>query len=306
MKTISQLSQTTIRDHLNGSGLGLCSGPFNILITSSLPAIASGIQTLYANFPYTDSSDFFDFHVNIDTPKTIRRWYRPKVYFSVDGKRPFKPLPKNHALAVLEWGLNWCIANQAHQYLMIHSAVVEKNGIACILPGPPGSGKSTLCAALVANGWRLFSDEMALIEIESGLLVPNPRPISLKNQSIEIIKNYWDGATIGPKSYGTDKGTVAHVAPPVASVLRQFDKCLPAHVVFPKYMAESPVTVKPLSKSQTLIQLVESCFNHNGLGKTGFIGLSDVVDRCGCHTLTYSRLDEGIHAMEQLKAPPHV
>jgi predicted ATPase len=29
-----------------------------------------------------------------------------------------------------------------------------------ILPAPPGSGKSTLCAALVTRGWRLLSDEL--------------------------------------------------------------------------------------------------------------------------------------------------
>ena len=56
----------------------------------------------------------------------------------------------------------------AHQYLIIHAAVVEKNGLAAILPAPPGSGKGTLTAGSVLSGWRLLSDELTLIDRLSG------------------------------------------------------------------------------------------------------------------------------------------
>jgi predicted ATPase len=46
---------------------------------------------------------------------------------------------------------------------MLHAAVVEKNGKALILPALPGSGKSTLSAALAMNGWRFLSDEFTMI-----------------------------------------------------------------------------------------------------------------------------------------------
>ena len=106
--------------------------------------------------------------------------------------RHFNPLPAEQAFPLLEWGLNWCVATQCHQYLILHAAVLERGGRALIMPAPPGSGKSTLCAALVARGWRLFSDELALIEIGGGQIVPLPRPISLKNESIDrIISGFW-------------------------------------------------------------------------------------------------------------------
>src|SRR3546814_17273791 len=72
------------------------------------------------------------------------------------------------ALPMLEWGLNWCIGAHGHQFLIIHAAVIERNGLAAILPGAPGSGKSTLTACLVHNGWRLLSDAMALVSLQGG------------------------------------------------------------------------------------------------------------------------------------------
>ena len=81
---------------------------------------------------------------------------------------------------MLEWGMNWCIASNAHQYFIMHSAMIEKNGQAILLPAPQGSGKSTLCAAMVNAGWRLFSDELGLIEPETLQAIPCTRPINLK------------------------------------------------------------------------------------------------------------------------------
>src|SRR3546814_10587342 len=88
---------------------------------------------------------------------------------------------------MLEWGLNWCIGAHGHQFLIIHAAVIARNGLAAILPGAPGSGKSTLTACLVHNGWRLLSDEMALVSLQDGGLTALARPISLKNRSIDLI-----------------------------------------------------------------------------------------------------------------------
>ena len=42
-----------------------------------------------------------------------------------------------------EWGVNWCIGTTGHCNLILHSAVVEKDGRGVILPAIPGSGKST-------------------------------------------------------------------------------------------------------------------------------------------------------------------
>ena len=59
-----------------------------------------------------------------------------------------------------------------------------------LLPAAPGSGKTTLCAGLSLRGWRLLSDEFGLIRPGTTDLVPVPRPMALKNESIDVIRQF--------------------------------------------------------------------------------------------------------------------
>ncbi len=125
---------------------------------------------------------FADFHVSVVREPGLRRWVRPLIRFHFDGVPSFMPLLATHATASLEWGLNWCVASHCHQYLIVHAAVVERRGVAVVMPAPPGSGKSTLCAALVQCGWRLLSDELGLYDPVSRQVFGMARPINLKNR----------------------------------------------------------------------------------------------------------------------------
>ena len=107
--------------------------------------------------------------------------------------------------------MNWCVSIHANEYLKLHAAVVARGGTALIMPGVPGAGKSTLCAALGLNGWRVLSDEHALIPPGTAEVVPLCRPVSLKNESIALIESFSQNAVFGPVSEETHKGTVAHM-----------------------------------------------------------------------------------------------
>ncbi len=283
------------------SGATVRAEPFTINVSSNLSLVSEGLYLLYANNDlFIEHDHFIDFFVTVKAPLSIRRWYRPKVYFSHDGSEPFKPLPQQQALPVFEWGLNWCIATTAHQYLMIHAAVIEKAGKALILPAPPGQGKSTLCAGLVARGWRLLSDEMTLIDRVSGRVVPAPRPISLKNESISVIKAFAPDFVFGPESDETHKGRVSHIRPPGSSIKRACETADAAIILFPKYDATSSTQLESRSRARTAIELAENAFNFNVLGKEGFELLTQTVANCDCYSLIYSDLEEVVNKLEQL------
>ena len=88
-----------------------------------------------------------DFQIVLKRRDKPFRCFRPQVAVEVDGGSPAAPLPLEQAFALFEGTLNWCIYTYAHQYFIIHAAAIERDGRAAILPAPPGSGKSTLCAA---------------------------------------------------------------------------------------------------------------------------------------------------------------
>ncbi len=287
---------------LRAEGLAIEIPPVVTCIRTALPSVVRGLALFYAGYRIIDDG-FSDFHIVIARPSSVRRWFRPQVDFLFDGTRPFKPLPADQAYPVFEWGLNWCIANHCHQYLMLHAAVVERAGRALLMPAPPGSGKSTLTAALVIRGWRLLSDELALITPATLGLTPVPRPISLKNESIDLIRGFAQSAVIGPVSYDTRKGNVAHLKPPAESVRRARAAARPARIVFPRYVAGSPARLERISKARTLVKLTENAFNFASLGDAGFDCLARIVDASDCHEFTYSDLDDAIAVFDSLESP---
>ena len=273
---------------------------FGVVIHSSLPQVADGIALLYAEYPLGNDDGFTDFQITLDPPSPLRRWFRPQVNFICDAHTPFKPLPIGQAFAMFEWGLNWVIANHCHQFAIIHSAVVEKNGKGIIFPGTPGSGKSTLCAALTCQGWRLLSDEMALISLSTGQIQPFPRPVGLKNISIEIIRKFGADLVFGKTVSDTAKGDVAHLRPPATSVATHQVTAPPFAVIFPRYQEGATLDFQPVSKGQTMLKLAENCFNYPVLGVEGFNCLADIADHSLGYSLHYSKLPEAISALDAL------
>ncbi|MGC2047650.1 MAG: HprK-related kinase A, partial [Gallionella sp.] len=300
---VSALAPSELEYRLKQAGIFLQTGSFITHLQTSIPGVAEGISLLYADYPLLEQTDFADFHVSLALPGNLRRWFKPQVLFLFDGSPPFKPLPLDQAFPMLEWGLNWCVSSQANRYLIIHAAVIAKGGDAAILPAPPGSGKSTLCAALVNRGWRLLSDELALIRVSDGKLVPLPRPVSLKNQSIDIIQNYEPGAVLSRKVNDTIKGTVAHMKPPTDSINRAAETAQAAWVIFPKYQAGASALLETLPRSRAFIRIADSAFNYSLLGVRGFEAMASVIDSSLCYDFTYSNLDNAIETFAALKPP---
>lgn len=297
---VSGLTQKELAQRLGQDGIFLRIGFCVVHIRSAFPSVAQGIHLLYADYPLEVNDCFADFHVSIDAPHNLRRWLAPQVLFHFDQYLPFKPLPAAQAYPLFEWGLNWCFSTQYHRHLVIHGAVIEKNGRALIMPAPPGSGKSTLCAALVARGWRLLSDELSLIKLDALQVVPMCRPLSLKNESLQIIQKFEPSLTFGAPAYDTSKGTVGHMRAPTASVVRSQECATPAWVIFPKYEAEADANLQAYPKADAFMQIAENTFNYSMLGRTGFETIGDLIDSCDCYRFTYSRLDEAIDIFNTL------
>lgn len=298
--TLSNVPSPEILQRLKDGSLLLNTGPFTYRLQSSIPSVAEGIAMLYGDYSLGTQQEFVDFSVALDPSRGLRRFYRPQVRFSTHGYEPFEPLPIGHAYPMLEWAMNWCVYTHAHHYLLLHAAVVERNGFAMILPAPPGSGKSTLCAALIHRGWRLLSDEMALISLDDQQISALCRPVSLKNRSIEIIQHFAPNAVMNSVTHDTTKGSVCHMKVPTDHVQRIAERAIPRWVVFPRYVAGSKTLLTQRSRADSMLELGRNSFNYVILGLKGFETLSEVMTKSCCYDFCYSQLDEAIEVFEQL------
>jgi HprK-related kinase A len=304
---VDELAAGELRRRLHGEGLRLRTGPVVSNVRSTLPAIEAGLALHYAAHSVEPEDGYADFDVGVARPNGWRRWLKPQVEFRFDGSSPFQPLPGDQGFPLLEWGMNWCLSSTFHRYLVLHCAVLAKGARALLLPAPSGSGKSTLCAALALTGWRLLSDELAVVDPASGELLPVPRPISLKNASIDVIRGFAPGAVFGPVVHETLKGDIAHMRPPEASVAREAERARAAWIVQPRYAAGAPTVLEPVPPGPAFLHLAQSAFNYNVHRAEGFRCLTELVAGCTCYSLSYSDLHDVVGRIDAFAAErePH-
>lgn len=299
-RTAAALSSDEFEARLRGSGLGVRVGPFDFNIRARVDGLYGPLHTLYAHCPVLAPGGLRSAHVNLRRATAIPFGSQPKIRFDVDGHVPHGDLPAGQALAVLEWGINLVIALRFQCFLLLHSAVLERNGRALLLPAAPGHGKTTLCAALAHRGWRLLSDEFGLIRPVSSQLVPIPRPMPLKNESIAVMRDFAPDAVLGPDIPGTRKGTVAHVRPPAESVARSAETAPAGWVVFPRWAAGVTLALRELPKAEAFMRLATNAFNYDKHGEAGFESLRLVIDGSRCFSLAYSNLAEAVETLTRL------
>lgn len=294
------LSHSELSSQLRNKSLLLDIHPFVARIGTDLPVLVDDLRLVYAHFPVLPASSFADFHVQVLGERRPGGGFRPQARFYSDGKPSFLPLPRHHALPMLEWGLNWCVASHAHQFLIIHAAVLERGGRALVLPAPPGSGKSTLAAGLVHRGWRLLSDELALLDLRSGQVLGMARAVNLKNQSIALLQQFAPEARFTRPVPDTAKGMVALMATPPDSVARRRESALPAWVVLPQYRAGAAASLRSADRARTLLLMAEQSFNYDIHGAHGFNALGDLITSCQCLHFEYSNLEDAAAIFRKL------
>jgi hypothetical protein len=101
-------------------------------------------------------------------------------------------------------------------YLLIHAAVVSKEGDGYIIIAPSGFGKTTLVLELLSRGYKFLSDEFCLIRSSDFYIDAFPRKLGVKANSpfhnlinkekaiyLEFEKKYFiECMDIVPESYG--------------------------------------------------------------------------------------------------------
>jgi hypothetical protein len=96
-----------------------------------------------------------------------------------DGSRLDVRRKRDSALAMLASQIRMCIAEFAPNHIFIHAGVVCVDGVGVILPARSMHGKTTLTAELVRQGAVYYSDEYAVVGMDSRVY-PFPKALSMR------------------------------------------------------------------------------------------------------------------------------
>ena len=301
---VAEIPETELTDRLAGEGVGLDFGAVRARVRTDIPQVASLIHRLYGHHPVLDPTGFFDATGLLRQVGGLRKVFRPQIDFVVDGKPLFEPFPAETHLPLLEWGFNFLFSERVLFHLMLHAGAVEFNGRGILLPALPGSGKSTLTAALALRGCRLLSDEFGVLRLSDGKLLPLLKLVGLKNESIDVIARFAPDAQIGPRFPKTRKGTVAHLAPNAEAAAGIHRPATPALIVFPRYDPSADLSIDAVPKSRAFGRLATNSFNFEMLGPEGFEAIGRLLQDCRCFQVTYRDLERAVEAIKELAAAP--
>lgn len=276
-------------------------GPFNARIQTPLGVLRRDILQVYGDYPVGDADGLVDFSLRVAPTSPLRRWIRPKVIADTGfAHSPFVALPADLAMLAFEMGLNWLTGTTADQFTIFHAGLVARDGRAIMMPGASGRGKSTLTAGLAYGGWRMFSDEFALLRPETFELFPYPRPISLKNQSISVLAGRVPDDRFSRLYHDTPKGTIRYLAPPRTSLDQSHLPARPHLILFPEYSPDQEPVVEEVRRVEAFALIRGAAVNCDRLGVAGFEAITRLTEDCPVFRLTYRSLDQGIRMVEDL------
>ena len=265
------------------------------------PALQRQIGDLYGLYPQHGPDALPDLTITLRRQNRRPTLFRHEIRVLANGHAPYPSVPVRWAVPVIEASINWFVWRYVARVLLIHAAVIERDGRTVLLPGPSGAGKSTLCAALLARGWRLLTDEIAMVRPQDGRLQPHPRPISLKDGAIDIVAGMLPDAHFSERFAHATKGAIAFMRPPTRSIEMAGETATPAVVAFPRYRPGSGLELARIEKAQAFMRLIESSANYLMLLETGFETLANLVESCDHYSLVYESLEDAVAVIERLE-----
>lgn len=200
------------------------------------------------------------------------------------------------ALGTLMWDVNQqAVASAAADHMVLHAAAVVRDGGVLVLAGPAESGKTTLVTALLGRGWRYLTDEAAAISLDTGLVRPYPKPLSLDPGSQALFPELRPTDGAAPRSLAGGQWQVP------ASTVRADAVGEPAPlaaVIFPRHVPAASTELQPLSRARALARLADCAFTWSAPYGPRFRRLAEWLRSARCADLVVDDLDKAGAAVD--------
>lgn len=173
----------------------------------------------------------------------------------------------------------------------LHAGVVALGDRAIAFPADSGGGKSTLTAACLQVGFRYVSDESLCLDIDTGSVVPYPKPLGLSLWSRQQLRLHDDALAFpAGRAEGMatpeDLGSVA-----VTRTVRL------QHIVLPTYGEAMGLAEVPAHEAMEALLVMS--FNHYKYGARAFHLAAEVANRVRVWRLGYDHPTEAAELLEE-------
>ncbi|MFC3051185.1 HprK-related kinase A [Kordiimonas pumila] len=278
-------------------------GPFTTLVKANSPSLLEFFYDAYRDVPVRlVMQDVTDITLEMRAPTIVRRYIRKQIIPDPGFQVPAIPLPESMAALSFEMGLNLAVALKCCRYVTFHAGVVAGPKGAILMCAASGGGKSTLVSALMEEGYRLYSDEFGLLNLQTAKLHAYPRPISLKGSSIPIVRDMSGPDWMTPALTGTPKGQIAYRRPRPEDILNENPVAVTRLIFFPRFQEGARPAARKMAKSEAIMRLIPSSTNYHLLGEEAFTALANMVAGAEAYELVYGNTRDSLVMVKDLAA----
>jgi len=271
-----------------------------VLVRCTSPEFAARVQRLLRSFsPGPENGRETDTVLSLvlappSRDPAIRRFH----FVYRNGSRVGRTTHPWEVFRFLECQLDFLLAEKVERVLLLHAGAVAQNAAGILLPGPSGSGKSSLSLALVQKGYSYFSDEIGVLEPATGRLQPFPKPVSLKDLSPFPHLAQRDELWLGPD--GAESTGVWYLHPEDLAPGSLGRLAAIRYIIFPSYRPGHTPRLVPLDPGTALKELITNSINLPALGNQGFHLLASLARQARCFTLESGDLAESVGLIDRL------
>lgn len=214
----------------------------------------------------------------------------------------FPARPPDAALAALVTATSRLALDNDPSRLHLHGAGLARNGRGVVISATSGTGKTTLAAALAADGWAYVSDEALAFGLQSTSLSGFAKPLMIKPGGGHVLPHL-RGARVG---FDDDVDTWWHI--PASAIPTEIASELEPTLVVLLQRVMGPFDeskVAPLHAADAVVALMGETMDPERFGPSAVIALAELASRARCVTMTVGALDSEVaHVNRLIDQPP--
>lgn len=193
----------------------------------------------------------------------------------------------------LEWQICGLVI-KTDRYLLIHAALAAMEGAGVLIAGPSGAGKTTLVAGLALRDYDYVTDEIVVVDPETGGVLPFPRTLNLTARALSgspaLLKR------LSEKSYGQKQPYLGE---------RWFVEAGPGRgisrirtVLFPAFEGTAEPAIEEVSRGTGLFLLTKNIFNLPLFQEKGIDLLMQMTKGARFYRMRTGNLDATLNLVE--------
>ena len=155
---------------------------------------------------------------------------------------------------LIHWQVFSAAARDDGFALQLHTAAVAREGLALLLAGPAGAGKSTLSSALLDEGFGYLSDDSVVLDRDSFLVRGLPFSICVKQSGRGLLDRETQPTSPRQLHLRADGRRVHYRHPAPGSLI--IEPRAARWVVFPRYAPDGAGSLRAITSAEALRRLL--------------------------------------------------